>query len=71
MKSSRKCAKNVCEICTNAEIVKGVFGKKFMCRMGKKKSQGKCFYFTCAGSSASYCQTCPNFKKVRDNNTVG
>ena len=66
--SKRRCAKNVCEICTNAVATKGMFGNKYLCRLGKKKSNGKCFYFTCSGTNASYCLTCPNYSKARGGN---
>lgn len=59
-----KCAKNVCEICTHAELVRGVFGVKYKCKIGKKKHQGSCYYFTCSGRDASFCDTCPNYSKT-------
>ena len=51
------CYKKVCEKCVNALSKKLIGG--YECRLGKKPSQNKCFYFTCQGiPGKEKCATC-------------
>ena len=64
--SKKDCAKNICELCTNAVLVKGLFGIKYSCIGGHKKSQGVCYYFKCKGKEDNYkCSSCPSRHDAR------